>query len=344
MRFSRLVMMLALFAVLSVAVLPVLAQDAPQVVNVYSSRHYGAMEAVFVRFTEETGIDVRISQGSSQSLLERLRAEGEQTPADVFFTIDAGGLQLAADEGLLQPVESDVLTEAIPEELRDPENRWFGVGQRFRTLMYSTEVVDPEAEGLNGYEDLADPKWNGRLCLRPATHIYTISLVASLIAEYGEAEAEEIVAGWVANNPEYIDSDTTILETIAAGGCDVGITNHYYLARKYNEDPNFPVSILWANQDERGVHRNVSGMGVTAAALNYDNAVTLIEWMATEGQAADETGLPGGGFEYPVAAEAEIVPVLETFGEFTIDPLPLAELGANQEAAVALLERTGYGF
>jgi iron(III) transport system substrate-binding protein len=344
MRKIQLVLLVTgLLMLLALAAAPALAQDAG-VVNVYSARHYGVMEATFAKFTEETGIEVRLSQGTVQALVQRLEAEGSQTPADVFFSIDAGGLDLAASKGLLQPVESEVLTAAIPAELRDPDNLWFALSQRFRTIMVSTERV--EAGAVTTYAGLADAQWNSRLCLRPATHIYTIALVGGLILELGEAEAEAIVAGWVANQPQYIDSDSRILETIAAGGCDVALTNHYYLGRILSEQPDFPVSLVWANQaeGETGVFRNISGMGVTAAALNRENAITLIEWMATTGQAADETGIPGGNYEFPVNPTAEVNAVIAGFGEFTIDPLPLDEYGDQQEAALALLERVGYGF
>lgn len=333
----------ALLLILTIA--PAVAQT--EVVNIYSARHYGAMETVFATFTEQTGIQVRLSQGSAQAILERLRAEGAQTIADVFFTVDAAGLDLAAEEGLLQPIESEVLTTAIPESMRDPENRWFGLSQRFRTIMYNPQTVD--ASELSTYQQLADPVWRGRLCLRPATHVYTISLTADLIARLGEAEAEAVVRGWVANEPQYIDSDTRILETIAAGGCDVGITNSYYLGRLRAQDPNFPVEIFWANQGEgeQGVHRNISGAGVTASAVNRDNAVRLLEWLATEAQPASEYSLPAGNFEYPAAFPVDpdiaIAPVLETFGTFTISSLPLWEYGDRQQAAIELLERAGYG-
>lgn len=343
MRRTSLPVVLILMIGLSVGAAPALAQDGG-VVNVYSARHYGAMEATFTRFTEETGIQVRLSQGTVQSLLERLRAEGAQTPADAFFSIDAGTLDLAADEELLQAVESEVLTEAVPDDLRHPDNRWFGVSQRFRVIAYNPAAVDP-AE-LSTVEQLADPMWKDRLCLRPATHIYTISLTGSLIAAYGEEAAQAIVDGWVANNPEYIDSDTRIVETIEAGGCDVGLVNHYYIARKLSENPDYPVKLFWPNQgeDQRGVFRNISGIGVTAAALNRANAIRLIEWMVTDGQAADVTGIPGGNFEYPVNPEAEIHPILEAFGPFVIDPLPLTEYGALQAQAITVLEQAGYGF
>lgn len=343
MRRSSSFVLVILLVALSVGAAPILAQDSG-VVNVYSARHYGAMEATFTRFTEETGIQVRLSQGTVQSLLERLRAEGAQTPADAFFSIDAGTLDLAASEGLLQAVESDVLVKAVPEDLRHPDNLWFGVSQRMRVIAYNPAAVD--LAELSTVEQLADPMWKDRLCLRPATHIYTISLTGSLIAAYGEEQAQAIVAGWVANNPQYIDSDTRIVETIEAGGCDVGLVNHYYIARKISENPDYPVKLFWPNQaeDQRGVFRNVSGIGVTAAALNRDNAVRLIEWMVTDGQAADSTGVPGGNYEYPVNPEAPIHPILEAFGRFVIDPLSLTEYGALQARAIAILEQAGYGF
>ncbi|MCS6871422.1 MAG: extracellular solute-binding protein [Anaerolineae bacterium] len=337
----RFVVLALLLALIFAGVNAATAQGR-QFVNVYSSRHYGALEQMFAEFTQETGIEVRLSQGSAQALLTRLEQEGKQTPADVFFTIDAGTLVLAAEKGLLQSIDSEVLRANVPEELRDPENRWFGLSQRLRTIVYNPQKVDPSE--LSTYEALADPKWNGRLCLRPATHIYTISLVASMIAALGEQKTEEVVKGWVANKPQLIDSDTRILETIIAGGCDVGITNHYYVGRIYSQDPNASVKIFWANQADRGVHRNISGAGVTANAANRENAIKLLEWLsdAEKGQAGDVTGLPGGNFEFPVNAKAKLNEIIAGFGTPKIDPLPLAELGKNQKAAIDLLGRAGY--
>lgn len=319
------------------------ASTGEQVVYVYSARHYGPMEATFSRFTAETGIEVRLSQGSVQSLLERLRAEGKQSPADLFFSIDAGGLAQAAEEGLLRPVQSSVLEQAIPTELRDPQGRWFALTQRMRTIVYHPERVQPEE--LSTYAALADPKWKGRLCLRPSSHIYTLSLVSSLIAADGREAALETVRGWVANEPQFIDSDSQILSTIAAGGCDVAITNHYYLGQALAKDPAFPVKVFWANQEGRGVHRNISGMGVTAAARHPEHAQKLIEWMATTGQGADAndaTALPGGNNEYPANPQAPILERIAAFGTFKTDPLPLAEYGTYQPEAVALLQEAGY--
>ncbi|MCB0116480.1 MAG: extracellular solute-binding protein [Caldilineaceae bacterium] len=314
-----------------------------KVVNVYSARHYGAVEQVMQRFTADTGIEVLISQGSSQSLVERILAEGAQTPADAVITIDGGSVQLLADEGVLEAVDSEVLTAAIPEMLRSPDGYWFGLSQRVRTLVYNPATVS-EDEIPTSYADLADPRWQDRLCLRPASHIYTIALTAGIIANDGLEEAERIVQGWVDNNPIFINSDTRILETIAAGGCDVGIVNHYYLANILEENPDFAVKHVWANQETTGVHRNVVAFGVLQSARNKDNAIRLLEWLATEGQGATSDSLPGSNNEFPANPAADVKPLLAELGEWRVDPLPMAEYGHNQAAALQLLERVGYGF
>lgn len=316
---------------------------APRVVNLYSARHYGAVEEVMQRFTAETGIDVRISQGSTQSVVERIRAEGEHTPADAVITIDGGSIELLANEGFLATIDSSVLTEAIPANLRDPDGQWFGLSQRVRTLMYNpANVADNEVPAT--YADLAEPRWKDRIALRPASHIYTIALVASIVANEGEAGAERIVRGWVANNPVYINSDTRILKTIEAGGVDAGITNHYYLGRLLDKDSSFPVQVVWANQDTTGVHRNVVAMGVLKTAVNKEHAMTLLEWLATEGQGAASDTISGGNHEFPANPSAEVHPVIAALGEWRVDELPLSEYGTNQATALEILERAGYGF
>ncbi len=319
---------------------PVPTAAQTKIVNVYSARHYGALEKVFAEFSRETGIQVRLSNASTQALLERLRAEGPQTPADVFFVIDVGTLQTAAEEGLLQPIQSDVLNTVIPAELRDPQGRWYALSLRYRTLMYNPAKVKPEE--LSTYEALADRKWRGRLCMRPATHIYTVSLVASMIANIGERQTERVLRGWMANRPTFIDSDSRILDTIAAGKCDVGITNHYYLGNKLKSDPKFPVKLFWANQKDRGVHVNLSGAGVTANAPNREHAIRLLEWLATRGQDPGVAGLPGGNSEYPVNPSAQPAEVLRGFGSFKADLASLPQYGPLQVQAIKLLERVGY--
>lgn len=304
-------------------------------VRVYSGRHYDLEEA-FELFAQDTGADVEFLFGGDAELRERLQAEGADTLADVFMTVDAANLQLAADEGLLQPLESEVLAAAVPANLRHPDGLWFGLSKRVRTIMYHPERVDP-AE-LSTYEELADPRWKGRLCMRNSTNVYTQSLVASLIAHHGYEEALRVVSGWVANDTQIINSDVRILETIAAGGCDVGITNHYYLARLLAEDPDFPVLPFWANQEDRGVHVNLSGAGVTAEADDPATARALLEWLASEGQEA----FVYGNHEYPVNPEVPPPPIPAAWGEFKEDPLNAAEFAALNADAVRLMNEAGY--
>ncbi|MDX2078034.1 MAG: extracellular solute-binding protein [bacterium] len=343
-RLSAFVSLFSLLVMFNIAIMPATAQNKG-VVNVYSTRHYGATEAPFIAFTEATGIEVRVSQGSNQALLDRLRAEGDRTVADVFMTVDAGTLGIAADEGLLQPIVSDVLTENIPAEFRDADMRWVGLSERVRGFVYNPEVVD--VSELSTYEALGDPKWAGRLCLRPGAHIYTISLTSSLIYHLGEEEAEAVVAGWVANNPTYIDSDTRIIESVLAGQCDLGVVNQYYLARLINETPDYPLKFFFPNQgeEERGAFFNLSGAGITTAALNYDNSVLFLEYLSTlENQTYGEVSFPTTNFEYPVHLEAEAHPILEAFGEFQLDlTYPVSEYKDYQLPALDLLERVGYG-
>ncbi|HSV30998.1 MAG TPA: Fe(3+) ABC transporter substrate-binding protein [Atribacteraceae bacterium] len=306
------------------------------VVNVYTARHYG-VEPVFEAFTTETGIAVRFTTGSDAVLRERIRVEGRHTPADIYLAVDAGNLWLAAQDGLLAPVASDVLVANIPENLRDPENRWVALTKRVRTIMYHPDRVNPEE--LSTYEALVDPMWQGRLLMRPATHSYTQSLVSSLIAAHGYDQAKEIVRGWVANNPTLIDSDTRLLETLAAGGGDLAITNHYYLGRLLEADPAFPVRVFWANQEERGAHVNISGGGVTTHAPNRENAVKFLEWLSSpQGQKL----FADSNHEFPANPQVEPHPIIAGFGRFVSDPLSLAELGRLQPDAIKLLDEAGY--
>ncbi len=309
------------------------------VVNVYSGRHYGHMEPVFTQFTEKTGIEVRFSFGSDAALRARLKAEGRHTPADIYLGVDVGNLWLAAEDGLFQPLQSAVLEANVPATKRDLESGWTGLTKRVRTIMYHPDRVNPDE--LSTYEALADPKWRDRLCMRPATHVYTQSLVASLIDAHGVSGAEEIVSGWVKNNLTLIDSDTRILETVAAGGCDVAIANHYYMGRLLDADPQFPVRVFWANQGqgERGVHVNFSGAGVLKYARNQDNAIKLLEWLSgTVGQPL----FADGNHEYPVNPDVPPHPIIAAFGDFKIDPIDIVKYGRLQAEAIRLLDRAGY--
>lgn len=308
-----------------------------QEVNVYSTRsHYGS-EPAFELFTEKTGIKVNFFMGNNNEVFERLRAEGADTRADVMVTVDAGNLWNAAREGLLMPVESEVLMGNVPAHLRDPENRWFGLAVRARTIMYSTERVKPSE--LSTYAALADPKWKGRICLRTSNSIYNQSLLASAIGVHGEAVVEKMIRGWIANEPEIVNSDRPVLRAIAAGQCDVGITNSYYLARILAREPDLPVAPFWANQETTGTHVNISGAGVTKYAKNKENAVRLLEFITSV--EAQET-LAASSFEYPANHAAEPHPVLRDWGVFKQEQVGVAAAGENQVAAIKLADRAGY--
>lgn len=306
-----------------------------RMVTVYTGRHYG-IEPVFDEFTAATGIEVRFTTGSDPELRERLIAEGDNTPADVIITADAANIQLSAAAGVLQPVDSDALRSAIPAELRSEDDLWFSLSRRIRTVMSSSERVD---DPPTTYAALGDPQWDGRLCLRPSTHPYTQSLVASLLLDLGEDATLEIVESWVANDPIYINSDTDILRAIAAGDCDVALTNSYYLGRLIaEEDPAFPVRITWVEQDGRGAHVNVSAAAVTAAAPNPDEAIELLEWLATDGQSA----FSNANSEFPADPDVEPNEILQGWGPFTADVAAVRSLGELNAAAVELLSDAGY--
>ena len=311
--------------------------DDADTLKVYSGRHYG-IEAAFEQFTEDTGIEVEFLTGDDAELRERIVAEGEDTDADAYITVDAGNLAAAAEQGVFRSIESPVLESAIPGELSDDQNRWFGLAIRARTIVYNPERLAPD-EVPTTYEELAEPEWEGRVCMRVSTNVYQQSLVASLIATHGEEEARRIVEGWAAN-AELLNNDILILESIADGLCDVGLTNHYYLARKYEENPDFPVELLWANQEDRGVHVNVSGGGVTTHSRHPEEAQAFLEWLATDGQDV----LVADNHEYPANPDVAPEPLIaERFGtDFVRDELDATIFGELNPDAVRLMDAAGY--
>ncbi len=312
------------------------AQAAEVVIYSARSTQYGP-EIAFEAFTKKTGIQVKTFGGNSSELFERLRAEGDKTPADVLITVDAGNLWNAARSGLLSKVDSPELLANVPANLRDPEGRWVGLTMRARTIMYSTKRVKPEE--LSTYEALGDPKWKGRLCLRTSTYIYNQSFLATMIKRLGEPKTEQIVHGWVANEPTLINGDTKILEAIAAGQCDVGLANTYYLARIVAKDTSFPVAPFWANQQTTGTHINISGAGITAHAKNRASAVKLLEFLSSP---EAQQMFADGNFEYPVNPQASPSPVLARWGKFKADDINVAAAGEFQAAATRLADRAGY--
>lgn len=314
----------------------VVSATAEEVI-VYSARIEALIKPMFDAFTAKTGSKVRYFTASEKELYERLKAEGSKSPADILMTVDAGNLWLAEQAGLLQGFRSALIEKNIPVHLRSKDNSWVALSVRARPIMYSAERVKPSE--LSTYEALADAKWRGRLCMRTSRHVYTQSLVATMIKTLGEKRAEEIVHGWMANQPRLIDGDAPILEAIAAGQCDVGLTNTYYLARLKAKDPKFPVAPFWPNQNDRGVHVNISGAGVVNYARNRENAIKLIEFLSsTEAQNL----FADANYEYPANPAVKPHPLIAAWGTFKADQVDVATTGELQVAAVKLLDRVGY--
>jgi iron(III) transport system substrate-binding protein len=327
---------LAAFAVL--ASVGVSTAHAAGEVVVYSARIEDLIKPIFDRYTAETGVKVSYVTDGAGPLLQRLKAEGARTRADMLITTDAGNLWFAAQEGVLAPLDSEVLKQNVPEHLRDPDNQWFGLSMRARPIMYSTERVDPQK--LSTYEALGDSEWKGRLCLRTSKNVYTQSLVATMIARHGEEKTEQVVRGWIDNlATDVFTSDTRMIEALAAGQCDIALANTYYLGRLQRDKPDFPVAPFWPNQADTGVHVNVSGAGITKHAKNREEAVKLLEWLSQP----EAQGLFAAlNLEYPVNPEIDRDPVVAAWGEFEADDLNVAEAGRLQSRAVMLMDRAGY--
>jgi iron(III) transport system substrate-binding protein len=325
--------LLPLFAL--VIAFPVYAADT---ITVYSARKEHLIKPLFDAYTEKTGVKIQYITDKAGPLLARIKAEGRNTPADLFMTVDAGNLWQAAEKGVLAVTDSKILETNIPVHLRDPENRWFGLSVRARTIVYSTErIKDGE---LTTYEDLADVKWKGRLCLRTSKKVYNQSLVAMLIAHHGEERTEQLVKGWVANLATApFSNDTKTMEAIAAGQCDVGIVNTYYFGRLKKKQPEIKLALFWPNQDSTGVHVNISGAGVTKHAKNRDAATKLLEWLSSPEAQEKFAGL---NMEYPVNPAVEADDVVKAWGEFKSDDLNVSSAGAMQVTAIKLMDRAGY--
>ena len=306
-----------------------------KVVRVYSGRHYG-VEAAFDKFGKDTGIKVQYLFGGDADLRERLKTEGDDTLADVYLTVDVANLALAAQADLLRPLQSAALDKAVPAAYRDPQDRWFGLALRVRSIIYNPDKVKPEE--LSTYAALADPKWRGRLCLRNSTATYTQSLVASLIAHEGYDGAKKIVQGWVDNRPTFINSDPEIVRTVGAGGCDVAIVNHYYLVQELVKNSGLKVKMFWADQAGRGVHVNLSGAGVTKYADDPDLAQRFVEWLATDGQQI----FISTSEEFPANPAASPTDQVKALGQFKADEIEAAKIGELNADSIRLMDEVGY--
>jgi iron(III) transport system substrate-binding protein len=339
-RFAR----LSAFALACAAAAPAVAQE--QVVNLYTSRHYQTDDALYDNFTKATGIKVNRIEGKEDGLLERMRNEGANSPADVFMTVDAGRLWQAEEAGLLQAVKSEVLERRIPAHLRHPDGKWFGFSTRARLIFVNKDAVKPGE--IARYEDLADPKWKGKVCVRSSTNIYNLSLMGALIEEHGEQKAEEWAKGVVANfarKPQ--GGDTDQLKAAAAGECDVALSNHYYYVRLMRSDKPEDRAVaekltpIWPNQDGSGVHVNISGAGVAANAPHKEAAVKFLEYLASDAAqgyfAAGNNEFPAAPVEVENAALRQIAP-----NGFKANPVNVAAYGRNQKLAQMIYDRAGW--
>ncbi len=316
---------------------------AAEVVNVYSARHYDTDDTIYSEFEKQTGIEVKLIEGKSDALLQRLKREGKRSPADVFITVDAGRLYRAEQQGVFQPVTSKVLEERIPSNLRHPDGLWFALTKRARIILRSKDRVK-EGE-IMSYEDLAKPEWKGRVLIRSSSNVYNQSLVGAIIDAHGEADAEKWCQHLVANmarKPQGGDRDQ--IKGVAAGEADVAVANSYYYARMLGGTPEekaaaAKVEVVFPNQKNRGTHVNISGIGVVKTAPNKANAVKFIEYLTSD--KAQEV-FAAGNNEYPVVKGVATVPVLESFGDFKEDILNPAIFGKNNQAAIQMMDRAGW--
>lgn len=314
------------------------------VVNVYTHRHYKADDQLFSDFTETTGIKVNIVNASADELIQRLETEGENSNADILITVDAGRLYRAQEKDLLQPIQSEVLETNIPEKFREKDGYWFGMTYRARIIAYAKDRVDPEA--ITSYEDLTDPKWEGKVLTRSSENVYNQSLLASIIIASGEEKATEWAAGVLANmarNPKGSDRDQ--VKAVASGEGDIAIVNTYYIGLLLN-DKNIEerkagesVGVIFPNQEDRGTHINISGIGVAKHAPHKENAVKLIEFLSDS--EAQQT-LANLNFEYPINPKTTKASILQEWGDFKADDVNFHKIGEFNSDAVKIFDKVGW--
>ncbi|HEX6266200.1 MAG TPA: Fe(3+) ABC transporter substrate-binding protein [Burkholderiales bacterium] len=322
---------------------PAAAQD--KVVNIYSSRHYQTDEALYSGFTKKTGITVNRIEAGEDALIERIRNEGARSPADVMITVDAGRLWRAEQMGLFQPVKSALLESRIPESFREPGGQWFGFSMRARVIAYNKGKVRPGE--IQTYEQLAEPKWKGRVCMRSSTNIYNLSLMGALIDHLGADKAEawaKAVRANLAQDPK--GGDTDQLKAVAAGQCDVTVSNQYYYARlarsqkPAEREVAEKLGIVFPNQQSWGTHVNISGAGVLKHAPHREAAVQFLEYLASD---EAQRYFADGNNEWPVVQSVKLDnPVLNALGEFKRDRLNVAVLGRNQPASQKIYDRVAW--
>jgi iron(III) transport system substrate-binding protein len=312
-------------------------------VNLYSSRHYDTDLALYEDFTRATGIKVNRIEADADALIERIQSEGEFSPADVLITVDAGRLWRAEEAGILSPTQSAVLTERLPAHLRHPEGLWFGLSTRARIIIYDKAQGVPE--GLANYADLANPAFKGDICVRSSSNIYNISLLSSIVAHQGAADAETWAKGVVANFKQAPQgNDTAMIEAVAAGQCRISVVNTYYLARYAGGEADQKaifdkVGVIFPDQAGNGTHVNISGAGVIKTAPNRANAVKFLEYLTSE---SAQRYFADGNNEYPAAVGLKANSAVEQLGAFKADTLNAAAIGKGQAQAVAIFDRAGW--
>ena len=317
--------------------------QAADELNLYSHRQPFLIEPFLEAFTAETGVTVNVVY-ASKGLAQRLQAEAKNSPADVVLTVDIGRLSIYADKDLLAPVESAVLSEAVPAHLRDPDGRWFALSKRARVIAVSKERVP--AGAIARYEDLADPEWAGRICTRPGSHVYNRALMASMIAALGEERAEDWATGLVANlarRPQ--GNDRAQVKAIYEGLCDVAIINSYYYGKLASSEIDEQrawaeaIELVFPNQDDRGTHINISGGGVAKYSKSKETAVVFLEFLT---QATAQALYGTVNYEFPVNPAVAPAPQVAAWGAFKEDSLPIARIAELAPTAQRVIDRTGW--
>ena len=313
-------------------------------ITIYTHRHYDSDKTIFANFEKETGIKVNVVKANADELLQKLEAEGKQSPADVLLTIDAGRLVRAKQKDLLQAAQSEIINKSVPKNLRDGENFWFSLTKRARIIVYDKNKVNPE--DLSTYEDLTNPKWNGKVLIRSSSNIYNQSLLASIIANNGQDSAKQWAAGLVQNMarvPKGNDRDQ--VKAILAGEGEIGIINTYYLGKLINSKDSLEVEagnsvgVFFLNQEDRGAHINVSGIGVAKYAPNKEYAIKFIEYLVSKDV---QEIFAKANYEYPVNKEASASDLLKSWGDFKEDDLPLSKLGELNKEAVIIFDEVAW--
>ena len=322
------------FGMLMGAVTPALASD----LVIYSARADNLLKPIVAKYEQQTGVKIKLVNDKAGVLIEKIKAEGANTPADLLITVDGGNLWQAAQENILRPVNSKVLETNIPPQFQDPQNRWFGMSVRARTIFYNPTKINPSQ--LSTYADLSTPKWKGKLCLRTSDNVYNQSLVATMIHHNGLPQTERILKGWVSNLATApFANDTALLEAIDAGRCDVGIANTYYYGRLLDTKPNIKVKPYFANQKWQGTHVNVSGIGIVKYSKNAAQAQKFMEWLSG---AEAQNLFADLNSEYPANPRIAPDPKVARWGSFKQDIINVSVAGKNQRHAIILMKKAGY--